>query len=132
MVSSCAWNGQLRVVADHERGAVRAQQLVDRLREPALVAELEAVAARAAAAASAPAEPVVVALEVRRELPHDRPELAGLGERLDALVVAPDALGEVLQPLDVGQVAARLGGERRSSGGVCSTQRATASREASR
>ena len=36
--------GPARVVGDHERGAVGAQLLVDGLREPALVAELEAVA----------------------------------------------------------------------------------------
>ena len=99
------------MVADHERGAVRAELLVDRLREPALVPELEAVAARRQQRERA-AEPVVVAVEVRRELPHDRAELAGLGQRLDALVVAADALGEVLKPLDVGHVAARLAGER--------------------
>src|SRR4029453_12708866 len=102
--------GPARVVRDHQRGVVRAQLLVDRLREPALVAELEAVAPRREQGERA-SEPVVVAPEVGRELPDDGAELARLDERLDALVVAPDSLGEALKPLDVGQVATRLGGE---------------------
>jgi len=98
------------VVGDHERRAVRTQQPVDRLGEPALVAELEAVAAGGQQRQRA-AEAVVVALEVRGELPDDRPELARLDQRLDALVEATDPLGEVLEALDVREVAARLGGE---------------------
>jgi len=74
------------------------------------MAELEAVAAGRQQRQRA-AEPIVVALEVRGELPDDRTELAGLDQRFDALVVAPDPLREVLKAPDVGHVAARLGGE---------------------
>jgi hypothetical protein len=99
-----------RVVGDHECGAVGAQLLVDGLREPALMAKLEAVPTGRQQRQRA-AEPVVVALEVRGELPHDRAQLAGLQQRLEALVEAPDPLGEVLKAPDVRHVAARLRGE---------------------
>jgi len=98
------------VVGDHQCGAVSTQEPVDRLREPALVTELEAVAAGWQQRKRA-AEAIVVALEVRGKLPDDRPKLARLDERLDALVVAPYALSEILEALDVRQVAACLGGE---------------------
>jgi hypothetical protein len=98
------------VVGDHERGTVSAQQLVDGFGEPALVAELEAVAPGRQQGQRA-AEPVEVALEVRGELPDDRAELFGLDERLDGLVVAPDALSQVLEALDVREVSAGLRGE---------------------
>ena len=88
-----------------------AQQLVDVLREPALVAELEAVPPGREQRQRA-AEPVVVPMEVRGELPDDRTQLAGLDKRLDALVEAPDPLREVLEAPDVREVAARLGGEQ--------------------
>src|SRR5436305_359457 len=78
-------------VADHERGAVRPQQGVDVAGEPAAVAELEAVPPLGQCGKSA-LEPLLVALEVRRQLPDDRPELRRLGERRDPLVVACDAL----------------------------------------
>src|SRR4051812_21772942 len=64
----------LWTVADHERGAVRAQQLVDGIREPARVAELEAVAP-GRKGGERRSETVVVALERRGQLPQDRAEL---------------------------------------------------------
>jgi len=64
-----------RVVGDHERGAVRAKQVVHWPDEPALVAELEAVAPRRKQRQRG-RQPLVVAPEVCGELPDDRPELA--------------------------------------------------------
>ena len=69
-----------------------AQERVDVAVEPALVAELEAVAARRELVERG-GEALVVAPEVRRQLPDDRAELARLDQRHDALVVAVDALG---------------------------------------
>ena len=60
-----------RIVADHERDAVRAQQLVDIGREPALVAKLEAVTPRRQARECG-REALVVAAEVARQLPQHR------------------------------------------------------------
>ena len=74
-----------RSVRDHERGAVRPQELVDVLREPACVPELEGVAA-GRQRLERRGEEVVVALEVRRQLPEQRSELAGLAQGLDARV----------------------------------------------
>jgi hypothetical protein len=56
---------------------VRAQQLVHLVREPARIAELERVAARCQRLERR-GENVVVSSEVRRELPEQRAELAGL------------------------------------------------------
>src|SRR5205807_3773788 len=97
----------LRTVADHERGAVRPEQVVDRLDEPACVPELEAMAAgRKRLERSRQA--FVVALEGRRELPEHGPELRRAYEWLDALVVARHPTAQIREPLDVRQVAARL------------------------
>jgi len=98
------------MVGDHERGAVGTELLVDLFGEPALMSELEAVAPGREQRQGA-AEPVVVPMEVRGELPDDRTQLAGLDERLDALVEAADPLREVLEAPDVRQVATRLGGD---------------------
>jgi hypothetical protein len=51
-------------------------------------------------------------------LPDDRAELPGCDERLDPFVEAPNALVEVLEPADVGEVAAGLGGEQEPVGGL--------------
>jgi hypothetical protein len=74
------------------------------------VPELEAVAA-AGQLAERLCEPVVIALERRRQLPDDRAELGRPRQRLDALVVAGDPLVEVAELLDVRQEAAGLEGE---------------------
>src|SRR3954454_22418080 len=102
--------GPARVVADHERHAVLPQQVVDRGLEPALVAKLEAVAAGRQLGHSA-GKQLVVALEVRRQLPDDGAELARLHERLDPLVVADHALADVAQAPDVRQLATGLDAE---------------------
>src|SRR5215208_2691234 len=99
-----------RVVSDDERHTVAAEEVVDVPLEPALVAELEAVAAGRQLCEGLGQE-LVVTPEVGWELPDDRTELPGLHERLDPLVVALNPLADVPQPSDVGQVAARLGGE---------------------
>ena len=101
-----------RVAADRERDAERVQQAVDLGREPARVAELEAVAS-----GREPLErvrqPVVVAAEALRQLPQDRPELRRLDERSDTRVEPLDAPLHVSQPLHVREVAARLDGEEK-------------------
>ena len=56
-------------------------------------------------------ETPVVSAEVRRELPENGTELGRPGQRLEPLVVALDAAGEIRQPPDVRQVAAGLDGE---------------------
>jgi hypothetical protein len=60
----------------------------------------------------------VVAPEVRRQLPHDRSQLGGVDERLDALVVAADPLLDVAQTADMGEVAARLGRKQKVVGSL--------------
>src|SRR6266542_544615 len=62
----------LRMVADHERDAVRAQERVDVPGEPALVPELEAVPLAVRQLLERVGEPLVVALERARQLPEDR------------------------------------------------------------
>jgi hypothetical protein len=79
----------LRVVADDERRPMLAQELVDLRREPALVPELEAVPPRAERLERRP-QTVVVAVEVRGELPENRPHLRRASERLDPFVEALD------------------------------------------
>ena len=64
----------LRMIADHKRGIVRPEQLVDLGHEPARVAELEAVPARRELVQCS-GEAVVVAPEVRGQLPEHRPHL---------------------------------------------------------
>ena len=59
---------------------------------------------------------LVVALERRRELPEERPELPGVRQRLDALEEALEVDGRIAEALDVGQVAAHLHGEGEVSG----------------
>jgi len=105
------------MVADHEGGAVLPEQPVDRLTEPALVSELEAVPPRGQDAQRT-RQKLLVASEVGRELPDDRPELLGANEWLDPLVITSDPLLDLAQPPDVGQVAARLGGEQEILWGV--------------
>src|SRR5580765_506908 len=96
-----------RVVADHERDAVLTQQGVHRFDEPALVPELEAMPAGRELRQGG-GEAVVVAPEVRRQLPEHGPELRRPGQRPDPLVEERDAGREVAQPLDVRRVAAHL------------------------
>src|SRR5205823_6625513 len=110
--------GTLGMVADHESDIVAAKKLVDLRREPALVAEFEAVPAGGQALERG-AEAVVVAAEGGRQLPEHRAELGRAHERLDPVVEELDSGVELPQPLDVGEVAARLDREqevRRSAG----------------
>ena len=58
-------------------------------------------------------EPLVVAREVRRQLPQERAELA---KRIDALEEAPEPRLELTQPLDVGDVARDLDREAEAVG----------------
>src|SRR3954454_22132360 len=97
----------LGMVADRERDLVPAQQLVDLVAEPARMAELEAVQPGRQPVERG-RERVVVALEPLRQLPEHRAELRRAGERLDALVEAPDALVDVAELLHVDEVPARL------------------------
>jgi hypothetical protein len=97
----------LGMVADRECDSVRAQQRVDRLGEPAPMAELERVAA-GRQRLERRGQPVVVTVEVLGELPEDRAHLGRGGERLDALVELLDAGVEGGEPLDVRDVAAHL------------------------
>src|SRR3954454_17973855 len=97
----------LGMVADRERDLVPAQQLVDLVAEPAPMAELEAVQPGRQPVERG-RERVVVALEPLRQLPEHRAELRRAGERLDALVEAPDALVDVAELLHVDEVPARL------------------------
>ena len=83
------------------------QQRVDVLVEPARVAELEAVTA-GRKLVQRRAQALQVASEVPGQLPQDRPQLAGVDQRLDPLVEALHALLEVGEAFDVRQVAARL------------------------
>jgi hypothetical protein len=88
-----------------------AQEIVDVGREPALVAELEAVPP-AWQRLERIRQPLVVAMEVRRQLPEDRAELRRPDERLDPLVEPFDPAAEVGEPPQVREVAARLDRER--------------------
>ena len=100
-----------RPVRNHERGAVRAQELVDVLGEPARVPELEGVAA-GRQRLERTGEDVVVPLEARRQLPEQRPELAGSAQWLDACVHPLHSLSHASQALHVRQVTARLHREK--------------------
>jgi len=110
--------GPLGVIADDERGAALAQQRVDRIGEPALVAELEAMPAgrHQLERGRDPLEGVALVAEVGRELPDEGPQLVRLDQRHDALVVAVDALLDLAQAPHVGEVAAGLGGKREPVG----------------
>jgi hypothetical protein len=103
----------LGAVADHERDTVRTQQLVHGLGEPARVAELEAVAS-GRERCQRRRQPVVVALERRRQLPQHRAELRRADERLHPFVVAGEPAAHVGQALGVRQVAAGLDREEKA------------------
>src|SRR5256885_9101617 len=90
--------GPARIVADPERRSVRAQQLVDLRDKPALVPEFEAVAARRQLRQGI-REPLVVAVEVARQLPEHRPGLRRAASRLDPPVEPPEPAAESRQPL---------------------------------
>src|SRR5207244_49488 len=77
--------GAFGVVADHERDAALPEQLVDVVREPARMPKLEAVAARRQLGKGS-RQPVVVAVEILRQLPQHRSELARAPQRLNVLV----------------------------------------------
>src|SRR5262245_35525727 len=87
-----------------------AEQLIDLIREPALVAELERVPARRQFRQGV-GESLLVTVEALRELPEDRSELVAVGEAVEALVEALGAPLDHSQALDVGDVAAHLHGE---------------------
>src|SRR3954447_18655573 len=98
------------VVGDHQRGAVLLQQPHHRRREPARVAELDAVAGRRHQLQRS-GEDGVVAGEVLGQLPEDRAELAALAQRLQRVPEASEALLDPPQPFHVGEVAAPLDSE---------------------
>src|SRR4051794_1558056 len=99
-----------RRVADHERDAVGAQQLVDLVDEPAVVAKLEAVPA-GRELLERRGQACVIAAEAGRQLPEHRPQLRRLDQRADPLVEELDARRQLAEPLDVRRVAAHLHGE---------------------
>src|SRR5436190_8150993 len=80
----------LRRVADYQGRAAASEERIDLVREPAGVAELEAVPTRRKVLKRG-CEPLVVAVKVLRQLPEDRPQLRRADERLDALVEALEA-----------------------------------------
>src|SRR5439155_24942318 len=100
----------LRVIADHQRGAMATQQDVDLLGEPARVPELEAVATLRQTLQRRP-EAIIVALEALRQLPQHRAELSRRHQRPERIEESLRAFADRLQTLDVGQVATRLEGE---------------------
>src|SRR5581483_6064010 len=103
----------LALAGEHERRAVLAQECVDVFGEPGLVAELERMPLAGRERFERRAQPVVIAREVRRQLPEERAELA---QRLDARTEARDGLAEIAQPLDVRDVARVLHGEAKAVG----------------
>src|SRR5215210_3226002 len=106
-----------RGVAYHERCVVLAKKVVDLRHEPALVAELEAVAARWELAQRR-AQPLVVSVKVARQLPEHRRELRRADERVDALVEPLESWPQISQALEVRQVAARLDREQKIRGAL--------------
>ena len=96
-----------RIVADDQRDVVPAQELVHGVREPRRLAELERVATGRKVFERA-LQPVVVALERRRELPQDRCHLRRGDERRDPCVEEPLGLVQVAQPLHMRDVPAHL------------------------
>src|SRR5436190_8566001 len=100
----------LRRVADYQGRAAASEERIDLVREPAGVAELEAVPTRRKVLKRG-REPLVVAVKVLRQLPEDRPQLRRADERLDALVEALEAGTELSEALEVSEVPARLDGE---------------------
>jgi hypothetical protein len=106
------------VVADHEGSVVLAQERVDLLGEPALVAELETVPPGRGQLERhrQPLQRVLLAPEGGGELPHHRSELVGLDQRHDPLVEAMDALFYLPQAAHVSDVPAGLDGEQEAVG----------------
>ena len=91
--------------------AVPAQQLVDRLLEPRLMPELERMPEGRRQRRERLREPLVVAVERRRQLPEHRPELGRADQRSQPREERVEVRRQVREPLHVGQVAARLDGE---------------------
>ena len=118
MVSTQGVRSGRCAVGDDECGVVAAKEVVHGSGEPARVPELEGVPARSQRLERG-FEDAVVALEVRRQLPEDRAELAGASKGLEALVHALRAVGDVAQPLHMREVAARLDGEQEAVGRTC-------------
>jgi hypothetical protein len=103
------WRGG-RTVCDYQRGAVPAEKLVDVRREPARIAKFEGVAARRQRLECG-LKNIVIAGEVRRQLPEDRRELGRAPQRLEACVHPLHSLHDVAEALEVRQVSAGLDGE---------------------
>jgi hypothetical protein len=91
---------------------VGAQQLHHRPGEPTVVTELKRVPQRARQCLERLGEPLVVALEGRRQLPQQRPELARGNQRLDPRQQQIEMPRRLAQPLDVRHVATRLDRKR--------------------
>src|SRR5215210_103489 len=100
----------LRAVRDHERNAVRLQQLVHVARVPGGMAKLEAVPPLRQRRERG-GQPLVVPLEGRRQLPENGAHLRRRHERRDPLVEERDPRLQAGEPLDVRDVAAHLHGE---------------------
>src|SRR3954454_14052698 len=78
----------LRPVADHESDVVLPERVVGLLDEPRGMPELDAVPLFLWEAGERVTQPLVVALEGRRQLPEQRPHLRRAQQRLDPLVEA--------------------------------------------
>jgi hypothetical protein len=112
--------GPLRMVRDHKRRSMLAQQRVHVLSEPAWVAKLEAMTASGQRAQRA-RQALVVTLEALRQLPQQRAKLWRAEERPDRGVEALDPRPDIPQPPDVREVSARLQRaevRRRYKGGI--------------
>src|SRR4029077_12875660 len=106
--------GALRVVADDQRSAMPAKQLVHLGDEPALMPKFEGVT-RLRQLLERRAEAIVVALDARRELPQDRSHLRRVRERLDRLEIALRVPAHLAPPLDVRYLATPLDGEPKAA-----------------
>jgi hypothetical protein len=79
------------------------------------MAELEAVAG-AGQLVERRGEQVVVAVEILRQLPEHRAQPPSAAQGIERLPEARDRVGDLAQPLHVGQVAARLDREEEVAG----------------
>ena len=116
--------GPLGVVGDHQRGIVAREQPVDGGGEPARMAELESVPAgrqqreRPPRRSSSRRKLPGSCQRIGPERPASRSGSSGCEETLDALGQPEVLLRRVGEPLDVGQVAARLDREQEAARGL--------------
>src|SRR4051794_7964073 len=108
----CLERAHLRPVPDDERDVPLAEERHHVGREPTLVPKLNSVPLPGRKIVERGGEPLVVALEGRRQLPEERPELRRAKQRLDPVVEDREVRRDLAQALDVRHVAADLDGEQ--------------------